>query len=233
MTTFLPHLCYNTIVSINSAFNKPLVFKKILSVLSIFVTAFLLRDFIILYVFTMNRALANFIFILSVLLFAVWYFRSYLVFSKTIVVQFTRYGGFVLLHLTICLICLQYLSPPIGPFDNSQISFLSINPFFIFVKPVDVLLQHVFILVLVKKLREYGLSFWRTVGVMAVVFGGVHLLQTFRTTVLISLPFFIFSLIVAYVFPKLIFVRKNGFVFNAMIHLLAYDVITLYFWGVY
>lgn len=187
----------------------------------------------ILYVFTMNRVLANFIFILSVLLFTVWYFRSYVTFSKTLVVQFIGYEGFVLLHLTICLICLQYVSPPIGPFDNSQISFLTINQFFIFVKPVDVLLQSVFILVLVKKLGEYGLRFWQIVRVMAVVFGSVHLLQTFRTTLLISLPFFIFSLIGAYVFPKIITEQKNGFVYNAMIHLAAYDLITLYFWGVY
>lgn len=130
----------------------------------------------------------------------------------------------------VCYYCLVFLDRPVLPFESSELSFLLINNFFVWVKPVDLLYQQLIIMVLIKTLYEYGMSLQRIITLFVVIFGIAHGVQLFWMPLPIALGFLVFSIVASFIFPVLVLRVRNGYLYNIVIHLLAYDMAALLFW---
>lgn len=66
--------------------------------------------------------------------------------------------GILGIHLIVFYICLYRCDTPVWPFEAQGTSFLMMDNFFLWVKPIDVLVQQMMIMILVARLRQYGMT---------------------------------------------------------------------------
>jgi hypothetical protein len=133
-------------------------------------------------------------------------------------------------HVTISYIILHYLERPAFPFSITGTSFLLLNNFFIWVKPLDVLVQQLMIIVLVRKFSELKLKY-KTIAIICLFcFGIIHIFQVFKTSLIIGLCFTFVALLLSIVFPYLILKVKNGVIYSYVIHLGIYTLAALLSW---
>lgn len=195
-----------------------------------FSLVFAVRDLIILYLIGMDRAVINGIFVSTAAVVCWWLYRDLFLFTRSAVRSYYGYLFAVVIHFFVCYICRGYFETPSGPFDPTSISFLALSPFFIFVKPIDIILQQSFITILVKKMSQLHISLRHTQLLFLLTFGMFHMFQLTRTYWVIGTLFFGFALFGSFLFPYMIIKKKNGIVLNSIFHLLAYDAMAVLFW---
>jgi uncharacterized membrane protein YfcA len=209
--------------------------KKIIKAIALFSLAFVSINF----AFTKIATLENYIpcliaFIVGTVIVSIL-FRDVLkdVISKTKKHEFLILLIPILIHGIVCYYCLNFLTAPVGPFENTETSFLLLNKYFIWVKPFDVLYQQIILIVLIKKLYEYKMNLKNITILFFVFFGTMHIFQIFRTDLTIALLFTLFGILGSFIFPYMILKKRDGYLYNYIIHMLVYAVAALSFWSVY
>jgi len=141
-------------------------------------------------------------------------------------------GTFVLHGLTYW-VCHQYLTAPLELMKDSTASFIQVDRYFIWIKPVDVLLQQLMLIILMTKLHENKMSMQTMALLLGVLFGIAHLASIeqidLNITIVMTFATTLFALFMPYIFFKL----KNGYLYNFMIHILLVDLAALLFWGMF
>ncbi|MFH1959514.1 MAG: hypothetical protein ABIJ22_04280 [Patescibacteria group bacterium] len=142
-------------------------------------------------------------------------------------------GISLFVHGVTSYFILKYLEQPTWPFDRNGISFLLMNGFYVWAKPIDVMMQQLLIVLLVLRLNSLKMNINQITKLFVVLFGAIHAFQFLRTDFIIGLLYFITSIIFSFVFPKMILRVRNGFIYNLMIHLAVYNIGALLAWMVY
>jgi len=103
------------------------------------------------------------------------------------------------------------------------------NNFYLWVKPFDVFFQQLLIVLLVTKLQRYKLNLKQIQILLVFGFGAIHIFQTLRTDIFISLAYIFVAVIFSFLFPYMILKVRNGYIFNYMIHLGIYNLAAFLF----
>ncbi len=210
--------------------------NKTIQAIALFIFAFALTSLTMTQVITMDRYLLNIAFLSIVTIGLVFYFRKTLIglTSKT-----TKYDFIFLLAISLAVhavssyFILTYLGRPVWPFDSNGTSFLLMNNFYLWVKPLDVLVQQLLIILLVTKLHQYKMSLKQITALFVFGFGAIHIFQIFKTDLFIGLGFTGGAIISSFVYPYMILKVRNGYLYNYMIHLGIYSLAALLAWGFY
>lgn len=215
--------------------NQKMKNKRTFKALILFTLAFVTTSLTMTEIITMDRYVLNILFLsmFSLLTLAIFkkdlselYSDSRQTSAVLLVISF-------LIHLATVFIVRTFLETPSWPFDIAGTSPLLMNDFFVWTKPFDVLVQQLLILVLVKKLDQYGQSLQQITTMLVCGFGLVHVVQMVRTDVIVGLTFASVAIIFSFVFPYMILKVKHGCVYNFMIHLGVYDLFALLAWIIF
>lgn len=139
----------------------------------------------------------------------------------------------LLVHGTSSYLILKYLEQPEWLFDSRGSSFLLMNDFYVWAKPMDIMAQQLLILLLVLKLNDLKMSVNQITKLFVVGFGAAHVFQLLRTDLIIGLLYLVTAIIFSFVFPRMILKVRNGFIYNFMIHLFAYNAAAMVAWVLY
>ncbi|MEI7578532.1 MAG: hypothetical protein WCJ58_00675 [bacterium] len=137
------------------------------------------------------------------------------------------------IHFTASYLILFYIKRPLWPFSTTGSSFLLLNNYFIWAKPIDVFVQQLLITLLVTRLAELKLKAKSITTIFIFGFGIIHIFQIFKTNLLVGLGYTLVALIFSVVFPYLILKVKNGSIYNYIIHLGAYTLAALLLWTLF
>ena len=176
-------------------------------------------------------AIPYFLFYISITLML---FRN--IFKKIILK--TKKSSFLLVMASLMFhgvtywICNNYLNPPIELIKNSPASYTLVNNYFLWVKPIDVLLQQLMIIVLVTKLANNKVSLKNITFALAIIFGVAHIESLQRMELTYALILTVSATAMSVVLPYFILKIKNGYLYNVMIHLAFVDVAALLFWSI-
>ena len=210
--------------------------KEIIVSIFCFVLAFGFVSLTETQVITMERFVLVVIFLLTVTVLILFSFRKLLFgcFRNVDVVKsFLLVSVSLLFHLFVSYILVNYLPQPEWPFSSKDTSFLLMNDYYVWAKPFDVLVQQLLILVLVLKLSLLGVSV-RKISILFVFgFGAIHIFQIFITDLIIGLLFTIGAVFSSLVYPYMIIKKKNGFIYNFMIHLAIYNIAAILAYTLY
>lgn len=214
----------------------PLLKNKIIHSIIFFVVAFGITTLIPSGVITMDRYLAIILFLFAISFFLLIFFKREL----AVVVQKTHKHEFFILfifslffHGISSYLVLNFLSQPVWPFDSRGTSFLLMNNFFIFAKPFEVFVQQLLIILLVTRLHQSGMSLKKIIMLFVFGFGVIHIFQIFKTDLIIGLGFTFFAILASLIFPYMLLRVRNGYIYNFMIHLAAYDIAAILTWSLY
>ena len=141
--------------------------------------------------------------------------------------------GIFTLHLLTYWVCHRYLTAPLELMKHSTASFIQVDRYFIFIKPIDVLLQQLMLIILMTKLHENKISMRAMALLLGVLFGIAHLASVERIDLNITLVMTFATTIFALFMPNIFFKLKNGYLYNFMIHILLVDLAALMYWGVW
>ena len=137
------------------------------------------------------------------------------------------------LHAITYWICNQYLTAPVELMNSSTASFIQVDKYFIWAKPLDALLQQIMILVLVTKLSKLKVRM-RTIALfLATLFGVTHIFSMQYIDLGVSLLMTLATTLFALFIPYLLLKVRNGYLYNFMIHLALVDFAALLFWGMF
>lgn len=170
---------------------------------------------------------------LVILLFLIIILGLTIFFRKELseLVKFTKwyeavvlFGISLLIHGVTSYIIITYLNPPVWNFDSSGVSFLLLNDFYIWAKPMDVFIQQLLINLLVLRLHSLSMNINQITKLLLIGFGGIHILQILRINFAIGLMFIFAAIMFSFVFPRMILKVKNGYIYNFMIHLAVYNI---------
>ena len=139
----------------------------------------------------------------------------------------------LLLHGAIYWICNNYLNEPTELIKNSPASYTLVNNYFLWVKPIDILLQQLMLIVLVTKLHENKVSLKSIIIAVAIIFGAIHIDSLQRMEIIPALILTVSATAMSLVIPYMILRVKNGYLYNLMIHLAFVDIAALLFWSLY
>ncbi|MDP4011812.1 MAG: hypothetical protein Q8P72_06335 [Candidatus Roizmanbacteria bacterium] len=137
------------------------------------------------------------------------------------------------LHAITYWICNQYLTAPLELMKTSTASFIQVDRYFIWAKPLDVLLQQVMIILLVTKLHEKNVRIRTIAFFLAVLFGVAHMVTVQRLDLNIAVLMTVFTTLFALAIPYLQLKVRNGYLINFMIHIALVDLAALLFWGIF
>ncbi|MFA6520431.1 MAG: hypothetical protein WCT44_02365 [Candidatus Paceibacterota bacterium] len=158
----------------------------------------------------------------------------------TEVIQRTHRHEFIILvvlplifHGITSYFILNFVDQPAWPFESRGISFLLMNNFFIYAKPLEIFVQQLLITILVTKLYQSGMSLKKIITLFVVFFGAIHIFLIFKADTIIGLGFTFFAILASFIFPYMLLKVRNGYVYNFMIHLAAYDIAALLTWSLY
>jgi len=183
-------------------------------------------------VITMDRPLLTLIYFLVISISLIKYFKNIFkdISQRTKIYQYFLFFGFALLfHAIICGIILSFFPELNASFSPEGISFLLVNDFFIWAKPMEVFWQQVMLIILITQLHKQGLTLAQIISLCLVGFGSIHLYQILRADDIIGLGFTFFAFLGAALFPFLILRVKNGYLYNFIIHLALYDIMAIIF----
>ncbi len=127
----------------------------------------------------------------------------------------------------------NFAGQPTWPFENRNTSFLLLNNYYIWAKPLDVFIQQLLITLFVMRLKLSGFKLKTIIGCLAICFGAAHVALMLRSDVLIGILYTAVALIFSLIFPIMLLKVKNGFIYNYMLHLGMYSVGALIAWFLY
>lgn len=198
--------------------------------------AFAITSLTMTQIITMDRYILNIVFLLFTTLILIFYFKKEII---DVAKNTNRYEFIFLITISIMIhfvssyYILNFLDQPIWPFDSKGTSFLLMNNFYLWVKPFDVLVQQILILIIVKKLYLYNLSLKNITVIFILGFGLIHIFQIFKTDVIIGLAFTIGAILSSFIYPYMILKVRNGYIYNYMIHMGIYNVAAILAWTLY
>ena len=201
-----------------------------------FIFGFAITSLIASHVITMDRYVLVIIYLVAMSTGLIAYFRNQI----SLIVQDTKWqeavtfiGISLLFHALTSYVILTYFEQPIWPFESRNTSFLLMNKYYVWAKPIDVFVQHVLINLLVFKLRTLKLNLRQITKIIVITFGCIHIFQALRTELIISYAYTAVAIIFSFLFPKMILQTRNGYIYNFMIHLAVYNVAALIAWTLY
>ena len=201
-----------------------------------FTVGFGVMWFITARVITNDRYIPTAIFLLSVVLGMAKYFRKelYQITKNTNFYEiFTLVGTSLLIH-SVTIYCIRnYVQQPAWPFDSRGSSFLLMNQYYVWAKPIDVLVQQLLIVLLVTRLNDLGASLNQITRLFVIGFGLIHIFQIFNTDLVVALAYALMAIIYSYIFPRMILLVRNGYIYNFMIHLATYNLAAILAWTLY
>lgn len=210
--------------------------NKVIKSVVLFTIIFGFQSLVTSQIITMDRYILDLLFILFLLFFLILYFRKDL---TAVVYQTNRIEVLILLaisvafHIVSSYFIIKFVNQPVWPFDSKGTSFLLMNNYYLFVKPLDVLLQQLLVFLLVTKLREYKMTLKQIIVLLVFGFGVIHIFQIFRTDFIVGLGYTIMAIVFSLIFPYMIIKVKNGCIYNFMIHLAVYNIAALIAWTLY
>jgi len=210
--------------------------KKIIKAIILFIMAFAITSLTMTQIITMDRYILNIVFLLFTTLILIFYFKKEII---DVTKNTNRYEFIFLITISIMIhfvssyFILNFLDQPIWPFDSKGTSFLLMNNFYLWVKPFDVLVQQILILIIVKKLYLYNLSLKNITVIFILGFGLIHIFQIFKTDVIIGLAFTIGAILSSFIYPYMILKVRNGYIYNYMIHMGIYNLAAILAWTLY
>jgi len=224
------------VIEQNSVMNKE-INNKTLRILILWMLIFGAVEVFFLNVITMDNYLIAIPYFLTIILMVV-------TFNKTIfriVTRETKTDKYLLLIIPLILhgliywVCVKYLREPTELIRNNSVSFLSLNKFYLWVKPLHVLLQQMMIIVLVKKLHQNNVSLREIMVFTAILFGATHIYPFLvgSMTLPIASYFTGFAVAGSIIFPHQILMVKNGYLNNIIMHTMFYSLSALLFWSLY
>jgi len=187
-------------------------------------------------IITMERYALVILFLSFIALALIFAFRKEFI---TVIEKTSRHEFFFLIILSLLIhgvssyFVLNFLDKPALPFDNRGTSFLLMNNFFIWAKPFEVFAQQLLIILLVTRLYKSGMSLNKIIALFVLFFGTIHIFQIFKTDLIIGLGFTFFAILASFLFPYMLLKVRNGYIYNFMIHLAAYDIAALLTWWLY
>ena len=141
--------------------------------------------------------------------------------------------GAFFLHVATYWICHRFLTAPLELMKHNTASFMQVDRYFIWVKPIDSLLQQLMIIVLVTKLYEQKVSIRTLAILLGVLFGVAHFYSMQHMELGPTALMVFFTTLFALVMPYLLLKVKNGYLYNFMIHIALVDLAALTFWGLF
>lgn len=200
-----------------------------------FILGFAFTSLVPTQIVTMDKYIVNVIFLSLCIIWLVTYFKN----DFKIVVRNTKKFEYLLLiaslviHAIVVYYILTFLDKPILPFNSTGASPLLMNNFFIWVKPLDVFVQQLLIILLVSKLHMYHMSIKHITALFVFGFGLIHIFQVFKTDAFVGIAFAVIAIIFSFIFPNMILKVRNGYMYNYLIHLGVYDLIALLVWLIF
>ena len=139
----------------------------------------------------------------------------------------------LIVHGLVSYYIVMYAERPDWIFSDRGTSFLLINNYYVWAKPLDVLVQQLLIIWLTTKLYANGLTLKQIIIFFLIAFGSIHIFQVLKTDWMIGLLFTIGALMSSVLYPYLLLQTRNGYVYNYMIHLGLYNIAALAAWLLY
>jgi hypothetical protein len=203
--------------------------NKIFRAIVLFVLAFGITSLVPTQVITMDRYILNILFLSVVTILIIIYFRRDIkdIIERTKKHEFGLLLVSVILHFILSYIILSFFKQSILPFESFGASPLLMNNFFIWVKPFDIFVQQLLIVLLVKKLSECGMSLREITILFVFGFGLIHIPQILKTDLVVGLSYILIAIIFSFIFPRMILRVRNGYLYNYMIHIGFYDLVAL------
>lgn len=209
---------------------------KVIGAVVLFAVVFGFQSLITSQIITMDRYIWEAVFIVSMLIILLKFFqekfRNITKNSKTVEIFFLILIS-LCFHFVSIYFILKYCNQPIWPFESKGASFLLMNKYFIWVKPLDVLLQQTLIVLLITRLSKLKLSIKRITLLCIIGFGAIHFFQVLITDSIVGLGYAIGATLFSLIIPYMIIKVKNGYIYNFMIHMAAYDIAALLAWNLY
>lgn len=139
----------------------------------------------------------------------------------------------ILVHGITSYLVIHYFNQPSWYFESRGSSFLLMNNFYIWAKPIDVMAQQLLIVLLIARLSELKMNLSQITKLLVVGFGGAHIFQLFRTDLFIGFLYLLVAVLFSFLFPWMILKVRNGFIYNYMLHLFVYNLAAVIAWGLY
>jgi hypothetical protein len=209
--------------------------NKVLGLLIKFIIIFGICSLVPSEIFGMEGYVLTIIFLIASALTIGYFFKNILSevttktkWSEMMILAFLSIVG----HALTIFIIKSYAVQPNWFFGSRGTSFLLLNDYFLWAKPLDVFVQQLLIVLLVLKLRTVGVSLRAITTLVIFGFGVMHIFHGYRTDILISFGYTIMAIIFSIIFPYMILKVRNGYIYNFMIHLATYDIAALVAWFV-
>lgn len=137
----------------------------------------------------------------------------------------------VCIHISTYFLTHKILGKPSGIGIEDNISFLEMNNYFLFAKPLEVILQQAFILALIFILQKHKMKMNTIITVLFLLFGGMHMFLIISMDIVFALYFTFFGLCASYLFTLIITKIRNGFIYSLALHMIFYEISALVFWS--
>lgn len=135
-----------------------------------------------------------------------------------------------LFHFGTYYIVHSALKSPSPALTTNTISFLEMDFYFLWIKPFEIALQQIFILVLIFLLQKNKIPLTKALFIVFFLFGGMHLFLFLNLPLSLALYLTFFALCASYIFTLFITQLKNGFLYSYLLHLGFYQISALFFW---
>lgn len=212
------------------------VFRDNIKNFLIFVSIFGFASLVPTQVITMERYGIVILFYLTVALLLLYIFRS----TYKSILQKTHWYELVglvslslIVHGLVSYFIITYIERPDWMFGDRGASFLLMNNYYVWAKPLDVLIQQLLIIWLTTKLYANGLTLKQIISFFLIAFGSIHIFQVLKTDWVIGLLFTVGALVSSVLYPYLLLRIRNGYIYNYMFHLGLYNTAALAAWLLY
>lgn len=212
------------------------VFRHNIKSFFLFVSIFGFASLVPTQVITMERYELVILFYVTVTTLLLYIFRS----TYRSVFQKTRWYEFLslitlslVIHGLVSYFIINFVDRPDWPFSDLGTSFLLMNNFYVWAKPLDILIQQLLIIWLTAKLYANGLTLKQIISFFLIAFGSIHVFQVLKTDWVIGLLFTAGALASSVLYPYLLLRTRNGYIYNYMFHLGLYNIAALAAWLLY
>ena len=212
------------------------VFRHNLKNFFLFVSIFGFASLVPTEIITMERYGLVIVFYLMVASLLLYIFRSTYksIFQKT---HWYELVGLVslslIIHGLVSYFIITYVERPDWIFSDRGTSFLLMNNYYVWAKPLDILIQQLLIIWLTTKLYTNGLTLKQIISFFLIAFGSIHIFQVLKTDWVIGLLFTAGALLSSVLYPYLLLRTRNGYIYNYMFHLGLYNIAALAAWLLY
>jgi hypothetical protein len=139
----------------------------------------------------------------------------------------------LIVHGLVSYFIITYVDKPDWIFSDRGTSFLLMNNYYVWAKPLDILIQQLLIIWLTTKLFANGLTLKQIISFFLIAFGSIHIFQVLKTDWVIWLLFTAGALVSSVLYPYLLLRVRNGYIYNYMFHLCLYNIAALAAWLLY